>query len=364
MDLDRGPISIYDRIVESIDGGSPFAVAVILSTDGSTPRDAGVRAVIDGAGRIRGTLGGGSVEAAAQRWAVEACRSGLPLVVDLDLHGSDSAADMPICGGAVRLLVDPTAAKDRACFDQAARAVRERRRGAVLTTVRRGPRTEVHSRWLPQEASPQVLDLPGADSICSCLSREAPALFPVPCQDSGVQVEVLVEPVVPRPLLLIAGGGHVGQAVAEQASLVGFEVTVVDDRPEFTDSALFPPAVSACCGSIPDRIAALAAEAGDAYIVIVTRGHKLDAVTLRACIRQPSAYIGMIGSRRKVALVRQELTEAGEATDAELARVFAPIGLGIGAVTVPEIATSIVAELIAVRRQGSALRASKKTDLP
>ena len=87
--------------------------------------------------------------------------------------------------------------------------------------------------------------------------------------------------------------------------------------------------------------------------MIVTRGHQHDAEALRACIREPAAYIGMIGSRRKVALMREEFRASGWATEEEWDRVFAPIGMDIGAETVPEIATSIVAQLVAVRRRGS-----------
>ncbi|MHC4687696.1 MAG: XdhC family protein, partial [Planctomycetota bacterium] len=104
--------------------------------------------------------------------------------------------------------------------------------------------------------------------------------------------------------------------------------------------------------------------AGDVYVVLVTRGHKLDAETLEACIHAPAAYVGMIGSKRKVALLRENFIESGLAAAEEFDRVFAPIGLDIGAVTVPEIAASITAELIAVRRKGIAHETSKETELP
>jgi xanthine dehydrogenase accessory factor len=133
---------------------------------------------------------------------------------------------------------------------------------------------------------------------------------------------------------------------------VGFDVVVIDDRPEFTDPALYPAGATTRCGDIPAQIAA-GPVAGDTYIVIVTRGHKLDAEVLRACINSPAAYVGMIGSRRKVALMRRNFIESGLATEEQFRRVHAPIGLDIGAVTVPEIAASITAELIAVRRKGN-----------
>jgi xanthine dehydrogenase accessory factor len=171
-------------------------------------------------------------------------------------------------------------------------------------------------------------------------------------------MQALLEPVVPRPLLLIAGGGHIGQALARQAVLIGFDVTVLDDRPEFADPARFPESATTRCAPVAESIASFPV-ARDTYIVIVMRGHRHDAEALEACIHAPAAYIGMIGSTRKAALMRQSFLEPGIATEEELDRVFAPIGLDIGAATVPEIATSIAAQLVAVRR-GSDGRAKPK----
>jgi xanthine dehydrogenase accessory factor len=346
----NSPIDVYAKIVELIDSEQPFAVALVLKAEGSTPRKAGVRAAIDGSGKIWGTLGGGIVEAEAQRRAIEACQSGSPLVFDVELQGTDSTNDVPICGGKMRILVDPTAAKDKACYARVAEAIRRRQRGVVLTTARSAERTDVTCQWFSQEAIPLGITLPGAQAIRSCLDHDAVQLFTESAQGPGVLTEVLVEAVIPKPLLLIAGGGHVGQAVAIQASLVGFDVTVIDERPEFTDPVLFPEGTRTYCGDMVKQTAALIAD--DTYVVIVTRGHKLDAEVLEACIHSRATYVGMIGSKRKVGLMRRHFIESGLATEQEFDRVFTPIGLDIGAVTVPEIATSITAELIAVRRKG------------
>ncbi|UCF16164.1 MAG: XdhC family protein [Phycisphaerales bacterium] len=343
--------NINQIIVDFIDSGRSFAVALVLQAEGSTPRKAAVRAVIDETGRIQGTIGGGAVEAEAQRRAVEACRSGRPDIFEMVLHGADRTAGEPICGGMMRILLDPTAVKDRASYAQVTEAVRQRQRGVLLTTVRAGKPTEVTTRWFSQESIPSDAPFPGADKIRSCMARETPQLFVEPSRGASPSLQVLVEPVIPKPLLVIAGGGHIGQALALQASLVGFDITLVDDRAEFTDPALYPEAVTTCCDDIARKVADLSA-GNDTYVVVVTRGHKLDAEALEACIHTPVAYIGMIGSRRKVALIRENFVGTGLATEEEFDRVFTPIGLDIGAVTVPEIAASIVAELIAVRRKG------------
>ncbi|MFQ6132262.1 MAG: XdhC family protein [Armatimonadota bacterium] len=336
-------MGIHRQIVEFAEAGRDCAVALILKAEGSTPREAGVKAIIEATGKIHGTLGGGAVEAEAQRRAVEACRSGHPAVFDIELEGASAQGDQPICGGAMRILADPTAAKDRACYAQVAEAVDQRRRGALLTIVRTEAEVQVDVQWVPEEATE---GLPHAETIRSCLEDGEARLM----VEGGEGVEVLVEPVIPEPLLLIVGGGHIGQALARQAVLIGFDVTVIDDRPEFTDPSLFPEGVRTRCGEVAAELAACPI-AEDTYIVLVTRGHRHDTEALAACIHAPAAYIGMIGSKRKVALVRRQFLESGLATEEELDRVFAPIGLDIGAETVPEIATSIAAQLVAVRRK-------------
>lgn len=357
MDKAQYPIDIFKKTVEFIDSGQSFAVALVLKTEGSTPRQAGVRAVIDRAGKIWGTIGGGGVEAEAQRLAIEACRSKQPIIFDLQLHGAKSTDETPICGGLMRILVDPIAEKDKACYVQVAEAIRLRQRGVILTTARTTTSTEVMCHWFPQDAIPSDAPFPGAQNIRSCLDRESAQLF---TESAHVFTEVLVEPVIPKPLLLIAGGGHVGQALAYQASLIGFDVTVIDERPEFTNPALFPEGTRTCCGDIAKQLAAHLED--DTYVVIVTRGHKLDAEALEACIHRRADYIGMIGSKRKVALMREHFIESALATEDEFDRIFTPIGLDIGAVTVPEIATSITAELIAVRRKGIVHKVSVKEE--
>jgi xanthine dehydrogenase accessory factor len=363
MDSNHRAAEICQQVVEFIDRGEIFAVALVLEAKGSTPRKAGVRAIIDKAGKIHGTLGGGLVEAEAQRRAIEAFQSNQPVVFDMDLYGADRAADNPICGGSMRIVINPTATKDREAYAGMAEAIRERQRGVMLTTIRTAKQIEVCSEWLTQETISSDAPFPGEEKIRSCLASETLELFTVSIRNPDVVTEVLVEPVVPKPLLLIAGGGHIGQALALQASLVGFDVAIIDDRQEFTDPALYPEGTATYCCDIPKKIAALSV-GDDTYVVLVTRGHKLDAEALEACINAPIAYVGMIGSRRKVALIRKNFIESGIATEEQFDRVFTPIGLDIGAVTVPEIATSITAELIAVRRKGIVHKASKNTEQP
>jgi xanthine dehydrogenase accessory factor len=355
--MNRGDFAgdIHQALVDFATSGREFALAVVLKAAGSTPRKAGTKALIDSAGAILGTIGGGPVEAEAQRAAVEAIRARRPLVFDFALEGSSTCGDEPICGGSMRILIDPTAADQREVYAQAAEARRRRRRGVLLTTIRPGPVLQTAVQWFGAESVPASPGFPGNEAIRSVSAGEAPQLFAHVAPEEGASLEVMVEPVIPPPQLVVAGGGPVGQALALQAGFVGFEVVVIDDRAEFADPALFAKDVVTRCGDIAGELAAMPV-GRDTYIAIATRGHRHDEQALAACIHRPAAYLGMIGSRRKVAMLRKAMRESGAATDEELAGVYAPIGLDIAAETVPEIAASIVAQLIAVRRRGSAPR--------
>lgn len=166
----------------------------------------------------------------------------------------------------------------------------------------------------------------------------------------GGTVEVFVEPVLPQPVVYLFGGGHVSTAVAKAAHAAGFGVGVIDDRETFANSERFPMAQEIFT-SFDDAFQKLHPN-GSSYLVIVTRGHKEDMRVLAWAVRTKARYVGMIGSRRKVLSVYKALENEGYRMD-EFERVFAPMGLEIGALSPEEIALSIVSELVAVRRNVS-----------
>jgi xanthine dehydrogenase accessory factor len=163
----------------------------------------------------------------------------------------------------------------------------------------------------------------------------------------GGTVEIFVEPILPQPMLYLFGGGHVSMAVARAAASAGFGVGVVDDREAFANLERFPMAQEVFT-SYEDAFAKIQPNASS-YLVIVTRGHKEDMRVLAWAVRTAARYIGMIGSKRKVLSVYKALELEGYRTE-EMERVYAPMGIEIGALSPEEIAVSIVAELIAVRR--------------
>lgn len=152
----------------------------------------------------------------------------------------------------------------------------------------------------------------------------------------GGEVTVFIEPFLPKPTLLIVGGGHIGRPLAELARIVGYKVQVVDVRPERGDHPQFGPA----------------AITGSTYVVLITEDHVTDEAALRQAITTPTPYIGMIGSLRKVGIVLDHLRDDG-ITEETLARVRAPIGLDTGGRAPAEIALAILAEIECVRHGGN-----------
>jgi xanthine dehydrogenase accessory factor len=163
----------------------------------------------------------------------------------------------------------------------------------------------------------------------------------------GGTVEIFVEPILPQPFLYLFGGGHVSIAVAKIASSVGFAVGIVDDREAFANPQRFPMAQDVFTSY--DAAFEKIQTGPSTYLVIVTRGHKEDMRVLAWAVRTKARYVGMIGSKRKVLSVYKTLEREGYHPN-EFERVYAPMGLEIGALSPEEIAISIVAELIAVRR--------------
>jgi len=201
-------------------------------------------------------------------------------------------------------------------------------------------------------AAKEVMQLEAPRKMVFNLNNEASYDNGLIC---GGTLEVFVEPILPQPMLYLFGGGHVSMAVARAASAAGFGVAVVDDRESFANKERFPMAQEIYT-SYEDAFEKIHPNAST-YMVIVTRGHKEDMRVLAWAVRTEARYLGMIGSKRKVLSVYKALENDGYKPE-EFERVYAPMGLEIGALSPEEIAVSITAELVTVRR--NALAAAHK----
>ena len=174
------------------------------------------------------------------------------------------------------------------------------------------------------------------------LARNSAGLF-----QENETASVFLEPLQPRPTLLIAGAGHVGQALCHLGNWLDFDIAIVDDRADFASAERLPEADEIIIGDIATELQKYPITPLT-YVVIVTRGHQHDESALHSVVESDAGYIGLIGSRRKIKLIFDDLLEAGISKE-RLQRVYAPIGLDINSKTVPEIAVSIASQLIQIR---------------
>ncbi len=254
-------LQIYEEIIRLSRAGTPFALATVIESSGSAPRKPGAKMLVRTDGTIHGTIGGGRVEAETIRAGLEAIGRGTPVTLPFQLteeHGF-------VCGGSLRIYVEPHAA--------------------------------------------------------------------------------------PRRLVMF-GAGHVGREVARLAHRCGFHVTVVDRRAELANHTELPDADEVICRPEPEAFANLTVTTATA-IVIAATSHDLDFQVVRGALGTEAGFIGLVGSRRKREALRETLEKEGVA-ERQIARIISPVGMPISAETPAEIAVSIIAQLIQVRRDHAA----------
>jgi xanthine dehydrogenase accessory factor len=332
---------IYHDLLKLLEDGQPCAFAVLVETKGSTPQKCGAKAIFLPDGRILGTLGGGCLEAETRQKSLRAIETGLPFTFHAVLDDDFGWDDGLICGGAVQTFVQPNP-QSREVWRALLSAPDPRQRRMLVTIT-----TGVHAGKRALFAGREVVaadDIPGLAEF----GAKAAELLAQPEPEPELH-GAYFEPVLPKPTLVIFGGGHVGAAVGKLAVWSGFDVVAVDDRSSFANKERFPEA-SRIIVDDPAKVAKELSIDADTYLCIVTRGHRHDAVILKEVIHSRAGYIGMIGSKRKVRTVMEGFIKDGVATAEDFRRVQSPMGVAIHSITVEEIAVSVVAELIAKRR--------------
>ena len=323
-------------------GGGEGALATVARRRGSLPMSATAKMLVTPRGIRLGTVGGGCLEAEIAERALEVAATRLPTISEHTLN-SELAGDYGLsCGGTAVMFIEPLYVDEGLAhvYSACLAALTKGERAVLLTDA----------NWVggPYKA------LFAGDSIVGSASpamRDAAFSFDRRSELPALSGDVLAEPVVGRPRLVVFGGGHVGAKVAEAAAFPGWRVTIVDDRAEFADSARHPSAERTIACDYHDLPSELGIGA-DTYVVVATRGHQHDAVVVEQLARTDTRYLGMLGSRRKVALTWKLLEEQG-ISRARLDRIHAPVGLSIGADTPEEIAISVVAELVGTPRSAS-----------
>jgi xanthine dehydrogenase accessory factor len=291
---------LVEEICKRCDGGERVALCTVVGSRGSTPQEKGAKMLVFADGATLGTLGGGCVEAEVRKQAITLLNDNQSKLLEFRLDHDYGWDDGLICGGIMDIFVQVIDSERVETFGQ----------------IR--------------------------DALASSQGTE----FRIAYELEGKPKEY-VEELGPPPALVIAGGGHVAHGLGMLATNLDFRVTVIDDRPDYASAERFPKATR-IVGDIEAALRKLDINA-NTYLVIVTRGHRHDGDALFAVIDSPAKYIGMIGSKSKIKTIFDDLSQRGVSVE-KLLRVHAPIGYEIGAVTVSEIAVSIAAELIAVRR--------------
>ena len=340
-------MNVFAEICSGLPEGKKLFLATIIRSSGSVPAPLHSRMLVTtGAVPVAtGTVGGGCLDGAVLRSVVRGLPEGSGIMERFTLDDEFGETEFT-CGGSVEILTESLSPAMLPLFGKLVSALDEGRDCVIVTTLRIDGTTlkslygsdgsVVHSG--SRDAAP-----PGSAEIVRSLNPRTAAH--ISNTETG---KLIFEFIESDPPLVIFGGGHVGRAVAGYAAAAGFSVTVVDDRPEFANPERFPGARRVVCEPFDRTPGSVALHAGS-YVVIATRGHRHDERVLEASVGFSPKYIGMIGSRRKVALTFDRLEKAGVGKNL-LAGVHAPIGLPIGARTAEEIGISIVAELISARR--------------
>ena len=318
-------MNIWRAALELIESRRTGALATVARTAGSTPVPVGTKMLAGDGGRLLGTVGGGCVEADVLQAAADAQVRRAPALVTHHLN-ADLAGDLGLsCGGTVEIFVEPLVAEP--AYVAALQAAAAADAGVVTTaTLWDGANGPVKTfEPLPPDARAGVPAALSADR------------------------RFVVERFTLAPRVLVFGAGHVGAAIARAAAAAGFRVVVIDDRQEYADPARFNGETTVLAGGVEDALARFPLTARDA-VVVATRGHRHDALIVERVAPSPAGYVGLLGSRRKQAVLSKALTAAGVPAES-LARIRVPVGLPIGAETPEEIAVSVVAELVAWRRK-------------
>ena len=335
----------------------------LVETRGSTPQKPGATMIIYPDGSQEGTLGGGCVEAEVKRTALAYLADNISAIASFQLDHDYGWDDGLICGGRMHILIQSI--QDQASREYLTKACELLRSATGFTEV-------IRYKSEDKETPPVLLLFDHQKQLTGSLHAESQLLID---QATGQLIglddrprpyhhaDLAFLPTLERCRLVIVGGGHVGQAVANLAADLEFDVTVVDDRESIISSERFPRAQQRVAGDIEQVLPNLEITS-HTYCLIVTRGHNHDQRALYHLADRGARYVGLIGSRRKIKLIYDDLLNAGIRREA-IENVFAPLGVNIGSQTVPEIAVSICAELVSHRnRDGFVPGRPNRIELP
>ncbi len=322
--------------------GKQVAAATVVAVSGSTPRREGARLLISSAGDTWGSVSNGCVEGDVAAHAAEVLRTGRPHLAAYGITDEFAFNVGLSCGGSIEVFIEPWAGL-AGLLDG---GPGEGFVGAVAT-VMDGPGQGAHGLF-DRERGWVAGDLPAslegqlAPAVAAAVDAERSHILP------AGESRVFIEVVTPAPRLLLFGAGHTAEALAPMAAAAGFRVFICDPRPALALPERYPEAAEVLVGW-PDQLVPMVAPDRRTYAVLLAHDPKIEIPLLPLLLATPARYIGVLGSRKTQADRVARLTAEGWPAE-QVARLHGPVGLDIGAVTPEEVAVSIVAQVVAVRR--------------
>jgi xanthine dehydrogenase accessory factor len=358
---------MYREVKQYLKEEETLAIATIVSTLGSTPREVGAKMVITASGEILGTVGGGCGEAEVRREAVQVIRSRKPAMVRVELMDDIESNSPAVCGGILNVFVDPwwQDAETTTCLNLADGLLKINEEGiaAVAATVLHSENCadiEAGEKCLIRDGVPTTGNIRNKELLDAILResevrlrREESRQVTLSLPGTAGKAEVFFDVIPAIRRVIIVGAGHLAIPLVKFAKILGFHITVVDDRVMYANRDRFPDVDEVLVGDMAETLRGIEITP-QTYIVLITRGHQFDEPCLREVIHSPAKYIGMIGSKRRIKACFIRFRDEEGIPEELLKRVYAPIGLDLKAESPEEIALSIISEMVKVRRGGTA----------
>lgn len=340
--------NVYLQLHQCLRKNEAVVLIRIIRREGSAPRGVGSVCMVDKDGKLIGSIGGGRLEFAAIEKAAVLLDKRITSRCSVDLSAEALSDEGMICGGRIELFLEPILPEDKAAvelFGRLAELLQSGGSGTLITRVRDGVPASVHGARMLIKKDGRTIGTISGDDV-SLTDHPVRARLLASSDKAGA---LFIEPIEQTPELLLFGAGHIAAAISPIAKMIGFQLTILDDRADFANRERFPNADAIHAVPYQEAFKRLSITEAS-YIVIVTRGHLGDRQVLELVLKSGGspAYIGMIGSIRKRNMLYAEMIRNGTDEHA-LSNIHAPIGLDIGAQTPEEIAISIMAEIIRVK---------------
>jgi xanthine dehydrogenase accessory factor len=331
-------MNIYEIICDYLDKNKTGILATVIKRTGSAPRDVGAKMFVGEDGKTFGTVGGGLLEAGAYKEALAIMHKNTVKTFSVSMEADSVNTKDMLCGGDVIILLEPVTTQQHDVYRQIEVIRKNKQRGLIVTGFGKG----VLTKTLFDKEGNTTGDIPDDETINRI--KTLPRL-----KKPVLAEEYFAAPIGETVSLYLFGAGHVSQYVAKIAKIADFDTTIIDDRKEVANRERFPDADAIIVTNMRDAFYCLDFT-GDEYIVIVSRSHEQDAEILEEALKRKTRYVGMIGSKRKVRIILDNLKEKG-LSESAIEKVHAPIGIPIDAETPQEIAISIVAEMIKAKNR-------------